>query len=100
MEIGGGVVAVCREIMEALRGEDWDVRYLSADARMERSVLASLWSVSDVSTADLMKRFYGYLREGQSKDEALRAAQADLIKSKDFTHPYHWAAFQLTGDWR
>jgi CHAT domain-containing protein/Tfp pilus assembly protein PilF len=65
-----------------------------------RSVLASLWSVSDVSTAELMKRFYGYLSEGRSKDEALRAAQADLIRSQDFPHPYYWAAFQLTGDWR
>ncbi len=65
-----------------------------------RSVVASLWSVSDVSTADLMKRFYGYLREGRSKDEALRAAQADLIQSEAFSHPYYWAAFQLTGDWR
>ncbi|HEX3126111.1 MAG TPA: CHAT domain-containing protein [Thermoanaerobaculia bacterium] len=65
-----------------------------------RSVLASLWSVSDVSTADLMKRFYGYLREGRSKDEALRAAQSDLIRSQNFAHPYYWAAFQLTGDWK
>ncbi|HWM89305.1 MAG TPA: CHAT domain-containing protein [Thermoanaerobaculia bacterium] len=65
-----------------------------------RSVLASLWSVSDVSTADLMKRFYGYLQDGRSKDEALRAAQVDLIRSQDFSHPYYWAAFQLTGDWR
>ncbi|MEA2559418.1 MAG: hypothetical protein QOH06_922 [Acidobacteriota bacterium] len=65
-----------------------------------RSVLASLWSVADDSTADLMKRFYGYLRQGRSKDEALRSAQADLIRSKAFSHPYHWAAFQITGDWR
>ena len=65
-----------------------------------RSVLASLWSVSDDSTSDLMKRFYGYLRDGRSKDEALRAAQVELIRSRDFAHPYHWAAFQLTGDWR
>jgi CHAT domain-containing protein/Tfp pilus assembly protein PilF len=65
-----------------------------------RSVLASLWSVSDVSTADLMKRFYGYLRKGRTNDEALRAAQTDLIQSKAFSHPYYWAAFQLTGDWR
>jgi CHAT domain-containing protein len=49
-----------------------------------------------------MKRFYGYLRKGRSKGEALRAAQADLIRirSKAFSHPYHWAAFQLTGDWK
>jgi len=65
-----------------------------------RSVLASLWSVSDDSTADLMKRFYGYLKKGRSKDEALRAAQVDLIRSRDFAHPYYWAAFQLTGDWK
>jgi CHAT domain-containing protein len=65
-----------------------------------RSVLASLWSVSDVSTADLMKRFYGYLREGRSKDEALQATQVELIRSRGFAHPYYWAAFQLTGDWK
>jgi CHAT domain-containing protein len=67
-----------------------------------RTVLASLWSVSDVSTATLMKRFYTYLRQGQTKDEALRAAQIDLIRSQkeEFSHPYHWAGFSLYGDWR
>ena len=47
-----------------------------------------------------MKRFYGYLQQGKSKDEALRAAQVDLIRSPMFSHPYHWAAFQLVGDWK
>jgi CHAT domain-containing protein/tetratricopeptide (TPR) repeat protein len=66
-----------------------------------RSVLASLWSVADESTAQLMQRFYGYLRQGKSKDEALRLAQVDLIRGPEATsHPYHWAAFQLSGDWR
>jgi hypothetical protein len=27
-----------------------------------------------------MQRFYGYLRKGKSKDEALRAAQIDQIR--------------------
>ncbi len=36
-----------------------------------RSVLASLWSVADVSTARLTQSFYGHLRSGRSKDEAL-----------------------------
>jgi CHAT domain-containing protein len=58
-----------------------------------------LWSVSDISTADLMKRFYS-LRQGESKDQALRSAQNEMIHSQDFTHPYYWAAFQLTGDWK
>jgi CHAT domain-containing protein/tetratricopeptide (TPR) repeat protein len=66
-----------------------------------RSVLGSLWSVSDLSTARFMKRFYGYLRSGKPKDEALRAAQIDQIREKPGSpHPFHWAAFQLTGDWR
>jgi CHAT domain-containing protein/tetratricopeptide (TPR) repeat protein len=66
-----------------------------------RSVLASLWSISDVSTARFMKRFYGYLRSGKSKDEALRAAQIDQIRGRSGSpHPFHWAAFELFGDWR
>lgn len=67
-----------------------------------RSVLASLWSVADVSTGDLMRRFYGYLFQGRTKDEALRAAQLDLLhlSGDRLSHPYHWAAFQLVGDFR
>lgn len=65
-----------------------------------RSVLASLWSVSDASTADLMKHFYSHLRAGRSKDEALQAAQVELIRSPQFSHPFHWAAFQVVGDWK
>ncbi len=66
-----------------------------------RSVVASLWSVSDASTPELMLRFYTYLRAGKSKDEALRRAQVDLLHSgkTELAHPYHWAAFQLYGGW-
>ncbi|HET9227048.1 MAG TPA: CHAT domain-containing protein, partial [Thermoanaerobaculia bacterium] len=62
-----------------------------------RSVLASLWSVSDASTARFMKSFYRHLRGGSTKDEALRAAQIEQVRE---SHPFHWAAFQLTGDWK
>jgi CHAT domain-containing protein len=63
-----------------------------------RSVLASLWSVGDESTLELMTRFYGLLRQGLSKDAALRQAQLAAIRSR--RHPVRWAAFQLYGDWR
>lgn len=65
-----------------------------------RSVLASLWSVSDESTSALMQHFYRSLRSGRSRDEALRSAQAALLRSRGFSHPYYWAGFQLTGDGR
>jgi CHAT domain-containing protein len=66
-----------------------------------RSVLASLWEVSDRSTALLMRRFYEALRAGSSKDEALRQAQLALLHGRNGAAlPYAWAAFELTGDWR
>ena len=67
-----------------------------------RTVMSSLWQVNDQATAELMERFYRHLRAGKSKDEALRAAQIALIQGEageDFVLPYHWAAFQLLGDW-
>jgi CHAT domain-containing protein/Tfp pilus assembly protein PilF len=69
-----------------------------------RSVLASLWSVSDESTAELMRRFYAHLKTGLAKDQALRAAQRELIHSvggpTPTAHPFHWAGFQIVGDWK
>jgi CHAT domain-containing protein/Tfp pilus assembly protein PilF len=65
-----------------------------------RSILASLWKVDDQSTAELMKRLYTYLKAGKTKDEALRLAQLDLIHSPSLAAPFHWAAFQLIGDWK
>ena len=64
-----------------------------------RSVLASLWSVDDYRTMQLMKRFYAELHAGVSKDAALRTAQLQLLHSSA-ADPYYWAAFSLTGDWR
>jgi CHAT domain-containing protein len=69
-----------------------------------RSVLASLWSVSDGSTTELMKRFYSEMKAGKSKAESLRTAQLDLIQGGAHgptpATPFHWAAFELFGDWK
>lgn len=77
-----------------------------------RSVVASLWQVADASTAELMLRFYRHLQAVQTKDEALRAAQLELIRGPiligpegareetDASASYAWAAFQLYGDWQ
>jgi CHAT domain-containing protein/tetratricopeptide (TPR) repeat protein len=65
-----------------------------------RSVSASLWSVSDRSTSRLMTRLYAGLKSGLSKDEALRTAQLELLHDPGTAHPFHWAGFQLSGDWK
>jgi CHAT domain-containing protein len=60
------------------------------------SVVASLWAVSDLSTADLMREMYSQLRGGASKREALRRAQ--LTINDAYGHPYYWAPFALMGN--
>ncbi len=65
-----------------------------------RSVLASLWNVNDWRTAELMKTLYGELKRGRSKDEALRAAQLQMLHSRSSSNPFYWAAFTLSGDWK
>ena len=65
------------------------------------SVLVSLWSVSDMSTASLMGEFYKNLIKNRlSKTDALRKAQLTLISDEKYAHPFYWAPFVLIGDWR
>ena len=69
-------------------------------ARGARSVLVSLWRVSDVVTAELMEHFYTHWlddRDQPSKAEALRRAQEDIRSTPGWEHPRFWAAFQLVG---
>ncbi len=62
-----------------------------------RSTLASLWSVDDQSTADLMSEFYRQLKIGVSKAEALQRAQLAVFKKEN--SPYFWAPYVLLGNW-
>jgi CHAT domain-containing protein len=90
-----------------------------------RSILASLWAVSDVGTAPLMISFYKAFPNALSKATALRQAQLDLLKGKvkivnnqilgvdglaaialpkgtenvDVKHPFFWSSFILVGNW-
>ncbi|MDM7925455.1 MAG: CHAT domain-containing protein, partial [bacterium] len=65
------------------------------------STVASLWPVDDASTAVFMERFYGRLKAGMSRTEALRQAKIECIRSRDLIRdPFYWAPFVLIGDWR
>ena len=64
-------------------------------------VVASLWQVDDLATAELMRRFYrGVLVDGLTPAAALRAAQQRLAATRRWRSPYFWAPFILQGDWR
>lgn len=65
-----------------------------------RSALATLWSVSDVASTQLVGDFYlGLAKTGESKAQALRQAQLALLADRRFRHPYYWSPFLLIGNW-
>nr|MCU0536491.1 CHAT domain-containing protein [Hydrococcus sp. Prado102] len=63
------------------------------------STLATLWSVDDKSTSQLMVRFYQELENNPqlSKAKALQNAQMSLFKEQP--DPFYWAPFVLVGNW-
>jgi CHAT domain-containing protein len=63
------------------------------------STLATLWSVDDKSTSQLMVRFYQELENNPqlSKAKALQNAQISLFKEQP--DPFYWAPFVLVGNW-
>lgn len=66
-----------------------------------KRVIASLWKVDDVATAELMKLFYQkLLKENLSPTAALHVAQIEMQKQKRWKSPYYWAAFQIQGEWK
>ncbi len=64
-------------------------------------VVVSLWNVNDKATADLMTKFYEkMLKQGERPAAALRGAQVEMWKQKQWQSPYYWAAFTMQGEWR
>ena len=60
----------------------------------------TLWQVADKSSSELMTSFYRYLKRGKSKQEAMRLAKLDYLKTADdlTSNPYFWSAFVVLGD--
>lgn len=61
-------------------------------------VMVTDWKVGDEDARELMVSFYTKLiKDDQSPGAALRAAKLEMLRSKNRSHPCHWASFVLWG---
>lgn len=63
-----------------------------------KSVLGSLWKVSDAASLRLMEDFYKTLMHSKSRADSLQHAQIAMIEGKEYAHPFYWACFALYGN--
>ena len=61
-----------------------------------RGTVVSLWEVASEAAVTYMKSFYGKMRAGMGKAEALRLARKE-VKEK-YPHPFFWSVFVLYGE--
>jgi CHAT domain-containing protein len=69
------------------------------------TVIMSLWSVEDRSAMEWMRALYeGRLRRGLDTAEAVREASLTVLRQRrargQSVHPFYWAGFVASGDWR
>jgi CHAT domain-containing protein len=64
------------------------------------SQVMSLWIVKDQATKVLMIDYYKHLISKMGRSEALRQAQLEMLNSEEYKHPYYWASFVPSGDWK
>jgi CHAT domain-containing protein/tetratricopeptide (TPR) repeat protein len=70
-----------------------------------RTVIMTLWSVEDRSAMQWMRALYdGRLRRGFTTADAVRDASLTVLRQRrahgESDHPFHWAGFVASGDWR
>ncbi len=69
------------------------------------TVLTSLWPVDDAATAEWTQALYSArIERGLDTAAAMAVAQRSVLATRrargESTHPYYWAAFIASGDWR
>jgi CHAT domain-containing protein len=123
------ILSACDTGVGEVRNGDgvYGLRRALALAGAETQVM-SLWPVSDKATRDLMIEYYKKLLSGNGRSEALRATQLRMLarggrasdrssriliteggesarqtttgQTKDYSHPYYWACFIQSGEWK
>jgi CHAT domain-containing protein len=93
------VLSACDTAVGKLQGQEGVANlsraFLVAGAR---TVVSTLWSVDDMFSLYLMRRFYEQLSAGRKRADALVYAKRDMIrKFGPRATPYYWAGFVMEG---
>ncbi|MGZ5219859.1 MAG: CHAT domain-containing protein, partial [Chitinophagaceae bacterium] len=64
------------------------------------SILTGLWKIDEKASTILMENFYRHLVDGMDKDEALRQAKLEYLRTSKgrMLAPQYWAGLVLMGD--
>jgi CHAT domain-containing protein/Flp pilus assembly protein TadD len=60
------------------------------------SVVVSLWEVASESAVEYVTLFYGYLKQGKPRAQALKLAREQMRKK--YPNPFYWGVFVLHGE--
>ena len=65
-----------------------------------KSLVMTLWTANDQSTAEVVGAFYEALSSGESKSSALKQAKLNYLANANrlSAHPYYWAHLVVNGD--
>ena len=63
------------------------------------TLVMSLWPVSDAVTREMMSAYYGGLKQGLGRGDALRHAQLAMQARPNRQHPFYWSSFIQAGEW-
>jgi len=69
------------------------------------TVIMSLWQVEDQSAGNWMRALYeGRLKKKLNTAQAVQQASLTVLRDRraahQSTHPFYWAGFVATGDWK
>jgi CHAT domain-containing protein len=63
------------------------------------STINTLWKADDRSTSEIIRLFYKYLEDGETKSRALQKAKLEFIRNNPlYRDPAYWSHIVLTGD--
>jgi CHAT domain-containing protein len=64
-----------------------------------RTQVVSQWKVDSAATSVLMRNFHKNVRNDRTKaGSALQKTIVSMLKTKQYRHPFYWAAFVVLGD--